>query len=401
MNPSFAASFAAVCAPSLLRRILLVAGLALAVFTVLTPSRAEAYPQWQFTSGTSRCSQCHFSPGGGGLLKEYGRDATAWDLSTWEGDPTFLHGAVELPEWLQLQGDLRIAAVTRDNGGPDAPEQAVFPMQIETHGRASFGDFSVQAIIGGRAQVRDESVGVPDSNFAPANELQIVSREHFVMWQPSSKGAYARAGRFFAPFGLRFAEHILTSRRDNGFNILRESYALSGGWIEGLWELHLTAFAPDFLQSVGGQESGAAVYYERRMLDETLALAPQARLAFGDGYSQAIAGVVAKYYIESASLMLLTELNGIQEMPDGADGGMGLSATFGLTYLPIQGILVTALAERRQTDLSVADSNVDAYTGLLSWFPYPHYEIQAAYRLDVAAGQDAVPTLLLQFHYYL
>jgi len=36
------------------------------VFALLASSRdAGAYPQFQFSSGTTRCGQCHFSPSGG------------------------------------------------------------------------------------------------------------------------------------------------------------------------------------------------------------------------------------------------------------------------------------------------------------------------------------------------
>src|SRR4051812_2378763 len=35
---------------------------------------AHAYPQWQLSGDTVRCAQCHFSPGGGGLINNYGRD---------------------------------------------------------------------------------------------------------------------------------------------------------------------------------------------------------------------------------------------------------------------------------------------------------------------------------------
>ena len=34
----------------------------------LVGGRAFAYPQFQFSSGTTRCAQCHYSPAGGGLI---------------------------------------------------------------------------------------------------------------------------------------------------------------------------------------------------------------------------------------------------------------------------------------------------------------------------------------------
>ena len=50
------------------------------------------------------------------------------------------------------------------------------------------------------------------------------------MWRPSATGPYLRIGKFFAPFGLRFVEHIFfVQRYDLGFDIYNETYNLSGG----------------------------------------------------------------------------------------------------------------------------------------------------------------------------
>src|SRR5688572_5879934 len=97
----------------MMTRLLLVATF-LAV--ALSPQLARAYPQWQFSSGTARCGQCHFNPSGGGAITTYARDAVGEELSTWEGDGSFLHGAVELPSWLALQVDLRGALMRHENG---------------------------------------------------------------------------------------------------------------------------------------------------------------------------------------------------------------------------------------------------------------------------------------------
>ena len=49
------------------------------------------------------------------------------------------------------------------------------------------------------------------SSWAPGRSTPIagrfISREHYLMYRPEAMGIYARVGRFFAPFGLRLAEH--------------------------------------------------------------------------------------------------------------------------------------------------------------------------------------------------
>lgn len=368
----------------------------------LIPTAAEAYPQWQFSSGTTRCSQCHYSPAGGGLLTNYGRDAIGEDLSTWEGDGSFLHGATELPDWLKLGFDWRMAFLATDDGGPDQPKSALFPMQLDSHLRLEFDAFSFNAIGGFRAQARTTEGGpVPENNFQPGNENRLVSREHFVSWQPSTRGAYVRAGRFFAPFGLRMAEHIVYVRRDLGFNNLQESYNLSGGYLENEWEAHVTVFAPDYVQNTGTQEMGAAAYYERRLRGETAGIAAQAKYAMGDAGARAIGGLVGKLFIEPAHLLILGEGNIIHQMPDGTDAAQQFAGLFGASFLPVRGIMLTAFGERFASDLRNSNAAVNAGTGLLSWFPYPHFEVQLVGRMQAASTGDPIKTVLAQFHYFL
>jgi len=385
----------------MMRFLGLVAGSLAALAFTLIPADAQAYPQWQFSSGATRCSQCHFSPAGGGLLTGYGRDAIGEELSTWEGKGDFAHGAVELPEWLKLGADWRIAFLANDDGGPDQPKSALFPMQLDGHLRLAFDAFSFNAIGGFRAQARKSSGPIPDGSFLPTNENRLVSREHFVSWQPSSRGAYLRAGRFFAPFGLRMAEHLVYVRRDLGFNNLQESYNLSGGYLENEWEAHVTLFAPDYVQNTGTQEMGAAAYYERRLLDETAGVAAQVKYANSDAGGRAIGGLVGKLFIEPAHLLLLGEANVVHHMPTGTDPAQQFAGLFGASFLPVKGIMLTVFGEQFATNLMDSNSAVNAGTGLLSWFPYPHFEVQLVGRTQAAKSGPAINTLLAQFHYFL
>src|SRR5262245_64427252 len=82
---------------------LLVAGIAVTGFA----RRASAYPQFQFSSGTNKCSQCHFAPAGGGLLSSWGRSESG-DTISMGGNGAFMHGAVTLPSWLGLSFDFRL-----------------------------------------------------------------------------------------------------------------------------------------------------------------------------------------------------------------------------------------------------------------------------------------------------
>jgi hypothetical protein len=376
------------------------AGTLLAV--CLAAGAAQAYPQWQFSSGVARCNVCHFSPGGGGLITGYGRDASGDELSTFDGEGAFLYGTVSLPSWLSLGGDFRGAYASQEVQDPDGPARAVFPMQADLEARASLPwGFSAYATGGLRGQVRPDEDLVPLQNYQPISTSRLISREHWLLWQQQGHGWYVRGGRFYAPYGLRLAEHLTYVRRDLGFDLLQETYNLSGGYVSDEWELHLTAFAPDFVRHLGSEEAGAAAYYERRTANQKGSFAVQARFADRPGISRLMGGVLGKYYLERARTLFLAEANLVDLIPDHAAAGAQLVGAAGASLLPVKGFLVTLLYERNQEDLRVRNAAWDAVTGLLGWFPAPHSEIQLMGRLQFPEGGAVAKTVLLQVHYFL
>jgi len=365
-------------------------------------SRAWAYPQWQLSAGAVRCSQCHYAPAGGGLLTSYGRDA-AGELSTFGGDAALLHGALPLPNRLSLGGDLRGALVVEGVQDPAGPAVAAFPMQADLEGRVSLpGGFSVLATLGLRGRVRTTDDALPTDSYRPVSTSQLISREHYLMWQPETLGPYLRAGRFFAPFGLRMAEHILYVRRDLGFNQLQETYNLSGGWLYDRWELHVSLFAPDFVRHLGSEEHGASVYAEVRLFDDRLAAAGQMRLASGPGATRFIFGGLSKLYVEPIRTLFFAEVDGVQWLFDGATAPSRLQAVgaAGAAVTPVNGALVTLLGERNQVDTAL-DDGWTAATLLVSWFPYAHCEAGLLGRLQSPTGGATAKTFLFQLHYFL
>jgi hypothetical protein len=366
---------------------------------------AHAYPQWQFSSGTTRCASCHFSPVGGGLLSAYGRDEAGEELSTFHGDGTFLHGVGNvLPSWLALGGDLRGAFVANDVGDPGGPAVAVFPMQAELAARIGLpAGFSLSGVLGLRGQVRKPDEIVPDENYQPVTDSTLISREHYLMWRPAQTGIYARVGRFYAPFGLRLPEHIFYVRRDLGFNLMEESYNLSVGYFGAASELHVTAFAPDFVRHLGGTEWGGAAYYERHIFAATGMVGGQARVAVGDGVKRYIGGVVAKQYVEPLKTIFLAEANLVRSDFDAMDVGSTWSMVglVGASLLPVRGTMVSIYGERSHSDLRVANAAWNAADLELTWFPYAHIEVQLLGRLQFPAGGDVARTLLAQVHYFL
>jgi hypothetical protein len=273
-------------------------------------------------------------------------------------------------------------------------------MQGDTYANFFFGDFSAAVIAGPRAQTR-----TPRQSFAE----RMHSREHYVMWRPKNRGPYVRAGRFFAPFGLRQQDHTAFNRRYLGFHSFEETYNVSGGLVENDWEAHVTAFIPPpgplyTLFSGGPKQTGVAGLYERRILDRTGAVAGQAKIAFSDFDARYIAGGYAKYYLESPGILFMGELDLTLQTFDAAsaDSRAQLTGYASASYFPIQGLMVGAAIQRHDTDVSVADTGYDALQLSLQFFPRSHIEVHTFARAEFSGDYRKGRSLLfLMLHYWL
>ncbi len=373
-----------------------------AFVAVLLSSRpAEAYTQFQFSSGTQRCAQCHYAPAGFGLLTSWGRDESADTISR-GGDGGFLHGAVTTPSWLALGGDVRFAFLRNDTGGTASPEGAAFPMQADVYVRGAFGDsgISLYAVAGARGATRPPETG------AVSHLEAMISREHFLMWKPSATGAYVRAGRFFAPYGLRLAEHIYYVRRYTGFGMYEETYNLSGGYLAEDWEIHATGFTPPPagfpipLQTAGLRGSGAAVYAEKRFASMA-AVGVQSRVSINAEQRVMQGGALGKVWIDGAKLLVMGELD-LQRHDVVSSGAYNeMVGYFGLTFFPTKGVMAGVAAERYQGDLRVASLGRNAYNLQINLFPWAHCEILALGRYQTVADGTPSSLAMLMLHYYL
>jgi hypothetical protein len=393
-----------------MRRLLLCA-LAAGLFLLGFAGRASAYPQFQFASGTTRCSQCHFDPAGGGLITAWGRDESGDTISR-GGDGAFLHGVWTPPSWVALGADVRLAGLYNNAGGYLAPEWAFFPMQADAYARFAFGDqFSLylQGGIRGDTRPADSSIS---GQFTTIGD-RLISTDHYFMWRPSATGPYVRLGRFYAPYGLRFVEHIFYVQRYTGFDIYNQTYNLSGGYVSEDWEVHVTAFTPpptsfpDPLQSVGVRESGGAVYGEKRFNGMAM-VGLQARLGSNSELTSYQGGAVGKLWLESAKLLLLGEGDFTRKIVTVGTGSVGQNqfvSYLGGTFFPVRGLMAGVAYERYQSDLSLAGTGLNAADIEVNFFPSAHFELLAFGRYQFfgpSANDPATASMfMLQFHYYL
>lgn len=370
------------------------------IILVFLAAPAAAYPHFQRSSGSVRCAQCHISPAGGGVLTAWGMEEGG-DTISGGGDGHFLHGAVELPEWLIIGGDARVAALANDVGGTDGTELAVFPMQADLALGVKSGAVTVVGIVGARGRVRS---GDPDMTTTASQVTDtslasyVISREHYVMWRPDEAGGiYVRAGRFAAPYGLRLADHTAYVRRYLGYNLLEETYGLGVGYLANSVEVHATGFVSDPLQGSGARkEAGGAVLVETQPGD-SLVIGASARAGIASDNTRLEGGVHGKLWLESANLLLQGEIDGVHE----SIGRNQLAAYIGPTLIPARGIYTGVAYQAFAEDLavhSVLRQGVDAW---LSYLPRAHFEIMANARAQRIGPHENAFLAMLQLHYYL
>jgi hypothetical protein len=364
------------------------------LLALVLPAAAEAYPQFQLSTGAQRCNQCHIAPAGGGLISGYGRDE-AGDTISRGGSGAFLPGLWEPPGWLALGADLRGVTMLYSNGGDyTSPSFAWFPMQVDLYTVLEVSDFSATITIGGRGTARGETA-------APVDRLG--SREHYLMWRPKTQGPYARAGKFRVPWSLRLVEHVLYVDRHNYQNVEEEQYGVSGGVVRNGWEFHATAYTAD---PVGrGPASaratlGLAGYFERRQ-SETFAWGVQARHAFYDpdeqGYDRTTVGLLAKYWLEGPRVLLMAELDVGARQIDAADyTNKELLAYGSATWFVTRGVMLTGSAETFHEDVGTPDTARTAGNLELQYFPWAHVEL-----IGLGRVTDGSWLGMLQLHYYL
>jgi hypothetical protein len=277
-----------------MRSTFALAAVAAAVTLGALSSRAHAYPQFQL-SRDQTCSDCHFSPAGGGPLRENGL-IVAETISQWGTPPEFFYGAIPTPSWLVLGGDLRGAS-----GYVQSPEKllASFPMQIEASGRANFGaGLSLYVNAGSRAS----EVGKESTTFA-------WSREHYVMWQQdpdATTGLFVRAGRFMPVFGLRLVEHPTYIRRWGGTPLYGETYGVAVEYIDPRFEAHATGFIKDPILDTPDHSNGGAVLGEYR-IDQHLSVGAEAMYTQSTDDKKYRVGALAKLYLDAPELLLSFE----------------------------------------------------------------------------------------------
>ncbi|MCY4658463.1 MAG: hypothetical protein OXF93_01435 [Acidobacteria bacterium] len=189
--------------------VLRSAGVALTAAACIGGSAAPASAEPTFLSKQyPRCTACHYSASGGGLLTPYGRSLSREEISTFgrrgpsaaagaavRGEEGFLFGALPSDSPLQLGLDARPSHLAVEAGGRALPDRN-FLMNLDVQAAWRQDRWTVYGTAG-RA---------PDRGGA-----EFVSYEHWVAWQATER-VTVRGGRFLPAYGVRFADHTSFTR---------------------------------------------------------------------------------------------------------------------------------------------------------------------------------------------
>ena len=163
-----------------------------------------------------RCTACHYSASGGGLLTPYGRSLSREEISTFgrqgaggvpaggaRGEEGFLYGALSSESPLQLGLDVRPSRLEVEVPGRPVPARN-FLMVLDLQAAWRRDRWTAYGSIG-----REPARG----GAGP------VSYEHWVAYQ-ATDALTVRGGRFLPAYGVRFADH--TSFTREGLDLAQE-----------------------------------------------------------------------------------------------------------------------------------------------------------------------------------
>jgi len=177
----------------------------LAAVSVACSGAAPAAAEPTFLSKQyPRCTACHYSPSGGGLLTPYGRSLSREEISTFgrrdvaaepddrRAEENFLFGPLGSEAPLQLGLDARPSRLEFRSAGRDIPGRNLL-MNLDLRAAWQGGEWTVYGTAGRR----------PGGGF--------VSYEHWIRRRVTDRLSL-RGGRFLPAYGVRFADHTMLSR---------------------------------------------------------------------------------------------------------------------------------------------------------------------------------------------
>jgi hypothetical protein len=348
----------------------------------------------------SRCTSCHYSPTGGGLLTPYGRSLSRQELSTTgrsdpsapappegKGEESFLWGALgNRLGPVSLGVDLRPSILGLDVGGPTSSHRSLLmtaDLLAAWHGHG----FTAYAEVGRKPPIGQDNAG-------------IYSYEHWVAYQ-SPRGLGFRVGRFLPAYGIRLADHTAFTRSLLGFDKYDQVYALE---VSHSGDKHLLQ------ASVGPGGADAIVHGNPHPFTATgrfqWDFGPRTSLVFSGLYRGSTtlvpsnrAGGVAFGVVPTRRLSIWTEAD--VQFQQGTPGSPAYSLLNETGIEVFRGLWLKVSPQLR-TDYGNTSAGVWRWVLEADMLPRTHWNVDVSYYHDKTRGTGLVyETFLAQLHLYL
>ena len=345
----------------------------------------------------ARCTSCHYSPTGGGLLTPYGRSLTREELST-SGRG---HAAASAPGQSGEEAFLW-GVLGRGLGGLNLGID-VRPAHLDVRfpGGKLTRDFFMNTDLMAAYQVKGWTVYGELGRQPLSTGTRIDSWEHWVGYQ-SQKGLGLRAGRFLPAYGIRFADHTAFNRRPLGLDTFDQLYALELSHT-GARHLVQVAASPGRADSIRNHDGLRAFTVSGRV---QLDLSPRTVLVAsglfrGASQLQARNGStgLALGFAPTPRLTIWTE--GDAQFQQGSSGPPAYMVVNETAFEVFRGVWLKVSPQLR-TILGDTSGGVFRIAFELALFPRTHWNVDLSHYRDRSRVNDVVTkTTLLQLHLYL
>jgi hypothetical protein len=356
----------------------------------------------------TRCTACHYSPTGGGLLTPYGRLLSHRELSTTggnaaappsgaeddsNGEQAFLNGALR-----NVLGPVHLGVEMRSAhlriGFPGGHQDMHFLMNLDLIGAVQKNGWTAYGSVGREppnSAVRNGRV-LPDAT--------VVSYEHWISYQ-TGQGFRVRAGRFLPAYGVRFADHTTYTRTYLDFDRNDQVYGLEVSRTMG----------PSLVQVMVSPGKAEALLHDRRQRGFSTAgrwqfdLAPRATIVGSafyrdstdvDPQSGAVGGAFG--FAPTSHVSIWTE--GDADLQTNTGGGHSWVVVNETSVELYRGIWLKFSPQLRTSGGTPGFSDLRRFAVAVDLLPRTHWNVNVSYYHD-HAFDASTSALLAQLHLFL
>ncbi len=375
------------------------AGVALTAAACIGGPAAPASAEPTFLSKQyPRCTACHYSASGGGLLTPYGRSLSREEISTFgrrgpsaaagaavRGEEGFLFGALPSDSPLQLGLDARPSHLAIEAGGRALPDRN-FLMNLEVQAAWRQDRWTVYGTAG---RAPDRGSG------------EFVSYEHWVAWQATER-VTVRGGRFLPAYGVRFADHTSFTRAWRNLAEDDQIYGVEVGVSTDRTLLQVAVGpgrAASLLDDDGREAITASGRFQLDLGPRTVVAGSVLHRARSDAAPRSTDTGLSLGYAPAAWLTTWTHADfRFQRLPGSRRSYIAANQT---SVEVLRGVWIRVSPQLRWTDADPRGEVRRMVYGI-DLYPRTHWHVNLSYYRDhLPFGRRRIRTLLAQLHLYL